>query len=159
MSPRNHWARALSWVCRSDAVNNTITLHATAVTLAGRAILIRGASGRGKSALALQLMALGAGLIADDQVTLTRRGDRLIASCPPALRGLIEARGVGILNAAPQQPAAVAVVVDLDQVETDRLPPHRRVTIVGCEVPLIYFNDGVGFASAIVQYLRAGRNA
>ena len=137
----------------------SITVHATAVSIAGRAAVIRGASGRGKSALALQLMALGAGLIADDQVVLTQTKDQLIASCPPTLRGMIEARGIGILNAAVQDPAPVAVVVDLDRVESERLPPHRTVTIVGCEVPLIYHTGRVEFASALMQFLRAGRNA
>lgn len=134
-------------------------MHATAVSIAGRALVIRGAPGSGKSSLALQLMALGAALIADDQVVLTRDHDQLTAGCPPTLRGMIEARGIGILNAAVQEPAPVAAVVDLDSVETERLPPRRMVTIVGCEVPLIHQTGRVEFPSALVQFLRAGRNA
>ncbi|MFZ3585333.1 HPr kinase/phosphorylase [Loktanella sp. DJP18] len=77
------------------------TVHATAVAIAGRGVLIRGRSGAGKSALALDLMAFGAVLIADDRVHLTRRGDRILATCPPVLSGLTEARGLGLLRATP----------------------------------------------------------
>ena len=122
-------------------------------------MLIRGASGSGKSALALALLALGAGLIADDQVTLTRRGQAVIAGCPPALRGMIEARGIGILRTVPAAPTPLAAILDLDRTETDRLPPWRHVTVLGCSIPLIYRPRGVGWEPALLQYLRAGRIA
>ena len=67
---------------------------------AGAALLILGASGRGKSALALGLMAAGATLVADDRTHLhARRRRQLVASAPAAIAGLIEARGIGILKA------------------------------------------------------------
>ena len=66
-----------------------LNLHGSAVALEGRGLLILGASGTGKSALALRMMAHGARLVADDRVVLARRGDALIASAPPALRGTI----------------------------------------------------------------------
>jgi len=75
------------------------TLHASCVALQDKGLLILGPSGSGKSALALQLMALGAVLVADDYTDLVRCDDRVIARCPAALRGLIEARGIGILRA------------------------------------------------------------
>ena len=62
-------------------------------------IAVDGPTASGKSALALDLMSRGAGLIADDRVCVTRRGDAVIADCPPALEGRIEARGLGILTA------------------------------------------------------------
>ncbi|MFZ3584278.1 HPr kinase/phosphorylase [Loktanella sp. DJP18] len=132
------------------------TVHATAVAFAGRGVLIRGPSGAGKSALALDLMAVGAVLIADDRVQLTRRGDHILASCPPVLSGLIEARGLGLLRAAVAGPTALACVVDLDVATEDRLPPRRTVTVLGCDLPLIYRPAGVSFAPALLQYLRAG---
>ena len=136
---------------------NAATLHASCVAVAGRAVLIRGASGAGKSGLALQMMALGADLIADDRVQLERRGGILVASCPPAIHGLIEARGIGLLRAAPVPPAQVALVVDLDTAECDRLPPARRVEVAGAELPLLLRVDAPYFAAAVMQYLKEGR--
>lgn len=134
------------------------TLHASCVALDGRAVLITGASGSGKSALALGLIARGAGLIADDRTILTRRGPDLIASCPEPIRGLIEARGVGLLNAAPHPPAPVCLVVDLDRSETERLPPAREVTILSISLPLINKVESSHFIDAVLLYLRQGRS-
>lgn len=132
------------------------TLHATCVTLQGQAVVIQGASGAGKSALGLALMALGCALIADDRVHLTVQDGKVIARCPPALAGLIEARGLGILRAHHEPQARVALVVDLDRSETERLPPQRRLTLLGRDLPLIYRVDAPQFAPAILQILKAG---
>lgn len=134
-----------------------VTLHATAVARAGRALLIRGASGTGKSALALQLMALGAQLIADDGVVLARDGDRVIASAPDPIRGLIEARGVGLLDADPAPPAPVVLVADLDHVETQRLPPRRTFRLLDIDIDCIHKSDSPHFPAAVLQYLLRGR--
>jgi len=120
-------------------------------------VLILGPSGSGKSSLALGLMALGARLVADDRTILRPGPDAPLASCPPAIRGRIEARGIGSPAADPAPPTPVALVVDLGQQEPDRLPPHRTRTIAGHAVPLVQ-NPGTGpFAAAILQYLRGGR--
>jgi len=133
------------------------TLHATCVAIDGRGVLILGPSGSGKSSLALDLMALGARLVADDRTTIAPGPDAPIATCPPAIRGRIEARGIGILSADPAPPTPVALVVDLGLPEPDRLPPWRTRTIAGHDVALLH-NPGSGpFAAAIVQYLRCGR--
>ena len=93
-------------------------LHASCVAVAGRGLLIAGASGSGKSALALDLMAFGATLVADDRVCLQRAGAALLASAPPTIAGLIEARGIGLLRArAVTAPVPVAALIDLDRVE------------------------------------------
>ena len=134
------------------------TRHATTVALEGRALLIEGASGAGKSALALQLMAFGAALVSDDRTDLHRDGEQVIASAPPAIRGLIEARGLGLLNADTAPPAPVAALVDLDRIETDRLPPLRQVTLLGCRLPLLLRVESIHFAPALLQFLRAGRS-
>ena len=133
------------------------TVHATAIAFGGQGVLIRGASGRGKSALALDLMAFGAALIADDRVHLARAGDRIVASCPETLLGMIEARGLGILRADPAEPRALVCVVDLDHAEAERLPPLRHVTLLGCDLPLIHAAGATRFAPALLQFLRAGR--
>lgn len=132
--------------------------HATCVAVGDKGVLITGAAGTGKSTLALQLMAYGAQLVADDRVLLKADGNALIASCPPTLQGLIEARNVGILNADPAPQAQIHLVVDLDTSEPDRIPPRREVTLLGCDIPLLHGADTIHLASAILQWMRAGRS-
>ncbi len=134
------------------------TVHASCVALAGRAVLVLGPSGSGKSALALQLMALGCVLVSDDRTVLTLRRGHLCAAAPPAIRGRIEARGVGILSAAAVA-ARVAVAVDLTRAETERLPKVRSVTFLGTDIPLVRRVDSDHFPAAILQYLKGGRSA
>ena len=74
-------------------------IHASCVALGRSAVLLVGPSGSGKSALALELMALGAELVADDRTVLSLHDTGLIASCPASIRGRIDARGVGLLAA------------------------------------------------------------
>ena len=92
-----------------------------------RGLLILGASGRGKSTLALQLVSLGATLVADDRVCLTLSDTgALHMSAPETIAGQIEARHFGILT-LPHQPAIATAIADLDTTETDRLPKvHTR---------------------------------
>jgi len=132
------------------------TLHATCVALKGQGVVILGASGSGKSALGLGLMALGCTLVADDRVRVSLRNGAVFAHCPPTLSGLIEARGIGILNARSSPEARVALVVDLDQQEPERLPSGRVYTLLECDLPLIYRVDAPQFAPAILQILKAG---
>lgn len=129
------------------------------MTLDGAAVLILGAAGSGKSTLALELMAYGATLVADDRVLLTVEQGQLTARCPPAIQGMIEARGVGILNAAHVSHSQVVLAVDLDQQEVARLPPRRLVTFLGVALPLLHRVNQAHFAPAILQYLRAGRHS
>jgi HPr kinase/phosphorylase len=134
-----------------------LILHATTVAFDGRAILLTGESGRGKSALALQLMAIGAALVADDQTILTLQRTDVVASCPAPLAGMIEARGVGLLNAPHLPQAPVVLVVDLDQTETARLPDHRQITILGQPLSLVLYNDSAHFPSSLRHYVLFGR--
>lgn len=134
-------------------------LHASCVAFGGRGVLILGPSGAGKSALALQLMALGAALVADDRTCLRLEGQALIARAPEAIRGRIEARGIGILAAEAIPSAPVVLAADLGQTETERLPPDRRLILLGCPVPICHGPLSCHFPAAIVQYLRAGRIA
>ena len=130
----------------------TATLHATAVAVDGRAALILGASGAGKSSLALQLMALGA----DDRTVVQRDGSHIVADVPDTLRGLIEARGVGILNATCAGPVPVSVVIDLDQTETQRLPAAHGHSLLDLTLPCLHKCDTPAWPAAIMQYLKAG---
>jgi HPr kinase/phosphorylase len=119
-------------------------------------MLITGRAGSGKSSIALQLMALGCDLIADDRTTLEIADGQVIATCPPTIAGLIEARGIGILNASYVPSATVALVVDLDQTEVARMPQQRVFTVLGCDLPLIWRTDDAHFVPAILQILKSG---
>ena len=130
-----------------------LVLHATCVAVGPRAVLIRGASGSGKSGLGLQLMALGATLVSDDRTILTVEDGALIARAPDAIAGLIEARGMGLLRAKARLQARVALVVDLDRTATDRMPKRQGIEILGVDLPLFEKVDSPYFPAAILQYL------
>lgn len=136
----------------------TAKLHATSVCLAGHALLIRGASGTGKSGVAIQLISLGAGLISDDRTEVRRRDDRLFAHPAPNITGLIEARGLGILTVPPSAPAPIKAIVDLDQTETERLPPFRTTRLLGIDLPLLHKVDSPSFAASLALYLHYQRS-
>lgn len=104
-------------------------------------------------------MALGARLVADDRTILTAQGDHLIASCPPNLRGLIEARGVGILKADPLDSSPLVLAVDLDQTEAQRLPLLRYVTFCERTITLVHSVPSPHFPAALLQYLKEGRHS
>lgn len=137
-------------------MNDVQTVHATCVAWGGQGVLITGQSGSGKSALGLMLMGLGCDLVADDRVQLSCDGDHLTATCPPQITGMIEARGIGILNADAHSQAAVRLVVDLDTPAAARLPQRGVITLLGCDLPLIHRIEGPQFAAAILQILKAG---
>ncbi len=133
------------------------TLHGTCVAYGQSGLLIIGTSGSGKSALALALMGMDATLVADDRVTVTNRDGVLTGQCPPAIKGMIEARGIGLLAAKTQPTTVITCVVDLDQIEPDRLPPHRSLTILGVEVDLVFGKDTPNLAAALNQLMQIGR--
>ena len=135
----------------------TSTLHGTCVAYAQSGMLIIGTSGSGKSSLALALMGMGATLVADDRVIVKNVEGVLTAHCPPAIQGMIEARGVGLLAAKTQASTLITCVVDLDQNEPDRLPPRRKFTILGVEVDLVFGKDAPNLAAALNQLMQIGR--
>jgi HPr kinase/phosphorylase len=134
-------------------------LHASCVASDGRGLLILGPSGAGKSGLALALLSRGALLVADDRTELTVGAGRLVARCPGQIRGMIEARGVGLLRAPTVDEAEIALVVDLGRPETERLPSRRSITILGCVVDLVLQAQNDHFPDALMLYLRHGRQA
>ncbi|WP_147110803.1 HPr kinase/phosphorylase [Tateyamaria sp. syn59] len=138
-------------------MTETLRLHASAVAVDGRGVLIRGASGSGKSSLALQLIGLGATLIADDQTELNLGASGILLSAPATIRGQIEARGVGILRAETVT-APLHLVVDLDVVETKRLPELHQTLILGQSCPCIHKVDTPAWPFAVLQYVKGGRS-
>ena len=113
-------------------VGGRVLVHATAVAIDGRAVLLRGPSGAGKSDLALRLIDAGARLVADDQSELLRRGDACMVRAPATIAGLFEVRGLGILRLDALAEAPVGLVADLMAAEKiDRMPPRRAEAILG----------------------------
>ena len=144
---------------RPPSGDHALIVHASCVVCNRRAALLRGGTGSGKSALALQLLALGGGLVADDRTQIWREGETLMADAPATIRGLIEARGIGILNAPAAGPAPVGLIVDMDRPEPRRLPEFRETRLLGVAVPLVGKTDGAHLPAAILTYLRYGRYA
>ena len=112
-------------------------IHSTAIARKGRAALLLGSAGAGKSSLALQLLALGADLVADDAVALNLSGGRVMLSSAPSIKGMIEARGVGLLKVNTVDHAALAIVVDLDKTASARLPEPEVHSVLGLKFPLL----------------------
>lgn len=113
------------------------TLHASTVARDGRAVLILGPSGSGKSDLALRLLDRGFVLVSDDQTIVRRAGDRLLASPPPTIAGKLEVRGIGIVELQHLSDIPVALLVELTS-DMQRLPDDARARpILEIEVPLV----------------------
>jgi HPr kinase/phosphorylase len=134
-----------------------INLHASCVAVGGRGLLILGPSGSGKSALALQLMAFGADLVADDRTQISLHDGQLRASCPPPLCGLIEARGIGILRAPSVTSVPLVLAVDLGQSGDERLPPRHKMVVLGQDLDLVFAIQGNHFPAALLCYLKGAR--
>ncbi|SLN22083.1 HPr kinase/phosphorylase [Oceanibacterium hippocampi] len=115
-----------------------MALHGTCVAIEERGILLLGPSGSGKSDLALRLIDGGALLVADDQVTITRRAGRLFAASPPTIAGLLELRGVGIVRMPALAEVELALAVSLvDPATVERLPGNADYEIDGIALPLL----------------------
>ena len=134
-------------------------LHASCVDVSGRGVLVTGASASGKSALCLQLLALGAKLVADDRVKINMLDSDLVASAPATIKGLVEARCVGILRAETAVLTTLSLVVDMDKTEKDRLPACHWYEIGETRLPCLYRVDGPHFAASVFQMLRHGRHS
>ncbi len=113
------------------------TVHASTVALDGRAILISGPSGSGKSDLTLRLLDRGFALVSDDQTIVRREDERLIASAPPNIAGKLEIRGIGIVDMDHVEDVPIALLVELTS-DIRRLPDDdRERPILGVSLPLV----------------------
>jgi len=125
-------------------VNGSPTIHASVVLVGAHGVLVSGPAGSGKSRLVLNLLHAAASgpfrfarLVADDRVHLQAANGRLLARPAEALAGLIEVRGVGILQLPYEPCAVVGLVVDLAAEDAERLPraEGRETEIAGVLMP------------------------
>ncbi len=113
------------------------TLHASCVSKDGRAILISGRSGSGKSDLALRMIDRGADLVSDDYTIVRRVGGKLLASAPENIRSKLEVRGLGILEFHTETDIPVCLMIELTA-EVERMPEGPgAIAIAGMQVPSV----------------------
>jgi len=143
------------------------TLHASVAGIGGRGVFIRGASGSGKSSLLLALITsrdTAAVLVADDRVVVVAEGDRVVASPPASLAGLMEIRGVGIVRRDHLPSVLVDLVVDLKPLgECPRYPAgdDAAAVLAGVRLPRIFIAIGVhdGVARVLAALAAVGQRA
>jgi len=145
-------------------LTKSIHCHATCVAQGEVAILLRGASGSGKSDLAYRFINLsvpeGSGLphlVADDQVILTRQDGVILASPPPTIKGKLELRGIGIIELPYLENVRLRLIVDLHPPgEIERLPDWKiNDEILDLKLPLIRLTP---FEPSAALKLRAAIN-
>lgn len=129
-------------------------VHASCISVEGNGLLVFGRAGSGKSTLALQMIELGANLVSDDRTKLSLDKDQICAEPPSAIVGLLEVRGVGILKLPNISSTKIKVCVDLDLIESERLPTARFMSLLNTEVPCLRKVESPVFPIALMHYLR-----
>jgi serine kinase of HPr protein (carbohydrate metabolism regulator) len=118
-----------------------VRLHASCVQLDGRGIVLLGASGAGKSDLALRLIDAGAILVADDQLLVENGAAGPVGRPADALAGLLEVRGVGILRLTYCRISPLGLVVELDSSKpVTRMPMPATYDLLGTELRLLHLD-------------------
>jgi serine kinase of HPr protein (carbohydrate metabolism regulator) len=136
------------------------TIHASAVLVGTRAVLIRGPAGSGKSRLALALIQAGglpfARLVGDDRVHVEAAHGRLLVRPADTLAGLIEVRGLGIRRVPFEPLAAVGLVIDLAAADAERLPPSESAAteVAGIALPRLAVAPGEDPVGLVIAALR-----
>jgi HPr kinase/phosphorylase len=139
------------------------TIHASAVLVGAKAVLIRGPTGAGKSQLAWNLLTAAAQgvlpfarLVADDRAFVENRSGRLLVRPPQALAGMIEIHGLGIRRVEFEALATVGLVVDLAAVGANRHPEKNgtSTTIAGVTLPRLAVAAGMAPLPLVLATLR-----
>ena len=132
-------------------------VHGTCIEFGGVGVLLLGPSGSGKSDLALRLIDQGAVLVADDQVSIECASDRLIAHAPSKLVGILEVRGIGLVNfpVAPPTPVSTAIELVRDS-NMERLPDAQFWECLGIRVPRYQVDPFTASACAKVRLVARG---
>jgi serine kinase of HPr protein (carbohydrate metabolism regulator) len=126
------------------------TVHASTVAIDGRAVLIGGPSGSGKSDLSLRLLDRGFMLVSDDRTIVSRDAGRLLASAPAQIAGKLEVRGIGIVEVETVGDVPVALIVELTS-DIERLPDDSRERLLlVVPVPLVSIDAKTASAPAKV---------
>lgn len=145
--------------------------HASCVVLGEDGVLLRGASGSGKSRLAealIRTFGRGSGfarLVGDDRIHIVARHGRLVAGGHPRTLGQLELRGLGIVHMPVEPTVCVRLVVDLTQGPVARLPEtcDQQTTLAGVVLPLLQLGYGetesgsVALIDAFLSRLRIAR--
>lgn len=136
-------------------------VHATSVAIEGAGLLLLGPSGSGKSDLALRLIDRGAVLVADDQVDLSLLDGQAFAQPPSAIRGLIEARGIGLLRLPYLERAPLVLAVQLvPGGSIERMPEPALWREAGISLPLVALDPFESSTPAKLRLaLKAGHQA
>ena len=120
-----------------DSRLSSENLHSSSVALDGRAVLISGPSGSGKSDLALRMLDRGFTLVSDDRTIIRKQGGKLIASAPETIKGKLEIRGLGIVDVESVSEVPVSLVVEL-RTDIQRMPDDSQERLIlGAAIPLI----------------------
>jgi len=130
----------------------TDTVHATTIAINGEGVLIRGPAGSGKSDLGLRLIDAGAALVADDYSKLEKIDETVFVSPPEPISGMMEIRGVGVVQMGTFGAAPLALIVDLVRHELiERLPEHHTEEIMGIDIPVVELDPFEPSATAKVR--------
>ena len=136
--------------------SSSILLHATAVAIGEKGLLILGPSGAGKSYLAVEMLVLGADLISDDRVWLRNDGSKLMLHPAEPLAGRIEVRGLGIISCPMRPCAPLKYCLDLSLISEARLPFSLEVTKLGHRILVLPGGPVVPQAAALMLLVKNG---
>ncbi|MFC7395966.1 HPr kinase/phosphorylase [Chelatococcus sp. GCM10030263] len=145
----------------SSAPESIPTTHASVVLVGEAGVLIRGASGSGKSRLAREIITEArragrfAALVADDRAILRAEGGRLVAETPAALAGLLEIRGLGIVTVDFEPAAVIRLVVDCEEEYPPRMREEgdQRVDVHGIVLPRLRLCGSAAKALDVLEFI------
>ena len=162
----------ITWL--DERLAKSVSVHGELLIIYGIGVMICGESGMGKSEIALELIKRGHQLVADDRVDCYRIHNHLVGRSPQLLEGMLELRGVGVINIARMygvgavaHKANVDIQITLEEVDPranyDRvgIEEKKMVSILDVDVPKITIpvregrSMGVIIESAVTNYMLA----